>query len=537
MNTNKEFFRLFYKRELSPLMGKSRTNLWVLIIMLFITFTVIGFAEGSLRYLERKMKDPFINWVNIIPGNISYFDVRDIIDELNTDSIKNLYGINNVIGYHKLQLNYYDYEDILGFYQTEMLDTNRINPIPGRTIEYDDPVIHEVFADNNRISGQPISKQNEVGIILTRDALSRLNYPLNTPFIWMDLPSYDSCKHGTILRTAVPIPVKGVVETLPGLSGMASSAYFYQQRSEEVGRNPFNPYEDQHLLIGLTGIQAHEADGFRRELESFLHEISNELQYNPVNVWRSSQREGEQAEHIRFHISFDSRNIHRDFLDKVFFYIYNSDQFKNYQDQLYLLYDYERRLGHYRPVMGFDRIAVNFSTLDYLRSFSTMINANYDLRIDMAQVESRENYNFVSRLTGIISLVLIGFSILSVLLFVGHLLKKHLESIKRNLGTFKAFGLSNNVMIKVYVIIILSIIGIAKAAALAASALFGYSGGMQFVLSLFSTHFEAGTYFSLLSFYLLTALILLAICSIIVLGIISSRILKQSPGNLIYERT
>ncbi len=536
MDTQKEFFRLFYKRELNPLMGKAWSNMWILAIMLFITFTVIGFAEGSLRYLERKIQDPFINWVNIIPGNVSYFDIQEIIEELNSDSIKNIYGLNNVIGYNKQQFNYYDYKDILEFYQTEELDTNKLFPIPGRTIEYDDPVIKEVFADNNRLSGRALTEQSDIGLIITRDELEKLNYPLNTPFIWMDLPSYSQEADGNILRSAVPLPVKGVVETLPGLAGMASSAYFFQQRAHEVRGNPFNPYQDQNLILALTNMERQEVNAFIEKLESYLAEIQDELPYKTGNIWQRDQRTGEQAEHVRVHISMGSRNVHRDFLDELFFRIYNSERFADYRNQLYLMYDYERRLRDYSPIIGYDRIAVNFSTLDYLRPFSIMINTNYDLRLDMAQVESRENYNFVSRLTSIISYVLIGFSILSILLFVGHLLKKHLESIKRNLGTFKAFGLSNKVMIRVYVIIVLSIVGAATAIALAAAALFGYSGGMRLILSLFSNHFEAEAYFSLYSSYLFAALVFLCICYIIVLGMITSRILKQSPGNLIYER-
>lgn len=200
------------------------------------------------------------------------------------------------------------------------------------------------------------------------------------------------------------------------------------------------------------------------------------------------------------------------------------------------MYDYNRKLTAYRAYDDYDRISLNFSSLDKLREFSLMLYNTRQIEVDMAQIESRENYNFVTRLTGIISVVLIVFSIISVLLFVGHLLKKHLESIRRNIGTFKAFGLSDKLLINIYIRIVLSIMGLAAIIALAISAIFGYLGGMRMILVLFGSHYEKGRYFNLDSIYLLVALVMLVVFSIIVLRMITYRIFNQTPGDLIYER-
>ncbi len=515
-------------------MGRGKSNLLILVIILFTTFSVIGFAEGSLRYLELKMKDPFINWVNILPGNLTQRGIDEVIRKINSEDVKDYYGINNAIGYNRFQFNFYDYNNIRNYYQTGYLDTNRITRIPARTMDAEDPVIHEVFARNNYLAGKAFSDNWDIGLIVTEDILIRLNYPLNTPFIWMDLPSLDP-DDLKMVRSAIPIPVKGVVKTIPGLARMASTSYFYQQRSQRIGRNPFNPYDDMRLVIAFTGSQE-ELGEFSQRLELLLDSFKDMFPYEPYRIFNETRFEGEQSEHLLVFITFRPRGIPKTIKDELFTMLFNSSELSSYRNHLIRMYDYEGRLGQYRPEIGYDRISVNFANLDRLREFSLMLSDEFGIEIDMAQIESRENYNFVSRLTGIISFVLIAFSILSILLFVGHLLKNHLESIKRNLGTFKAFGLSNDLMIKIYVRIVISILGVSALMALAASALFGYLGGMRFILFVSGSAYEPGRYFSLNSHYLLIALIMLTLFSIIVLNFITAGILKQTPGDLIYER-
>ena len=68
----------------------------------------------------------------------------------------------------------------------------------------------------------------------------------------------------------------------------------------------------------------------------------------------------------------------------------------------------------------------------------------------MGQIESRDNYNLVTNLTRILSVVLIGFSVLSISLFLSNIFKRHLEKIKMNIGTFKAFGIDNKTLQFIY---------------------------------------------------------------------------------------
>ncbi len=538
MNTNREFFRLFFNRELSPLVGTKMSNLFILVVMLFTTFTVIGFAEGSLHYLKRKMKDPFINWVHVLPGYMDGSRLNSIIRSLNSEKIKETYQVSSTIGYFRFQPNFYDYNAIREYYATGQLDTTQIHPLPSRTMESDDPILGQVFDEGNLIKGVPFANPMDIGFIVTKSALDRLNYPLDTRYLWMDIPAIDREQGNMQVRRAIPVPVRGIVTSLPGLADLSSTEYFFLQRyDQQTGRNPFNPMNENTLILALFGSRE-QANVLVDDLNKFFQNKEDLYGYRLHNIRSPEKRDhGLESEHFLIPIHFSPDNIPMRILDEIFRDIYNSTDLHDHQASLYRMHDYGQKVGRPRPpTFGYDRISVHFANLDNLRKFNIMLFDQHNLQIDMAVIESRENYYFVSRLTRVISIVLILFSIVSVLLFVGHLLKKHLEGIKRNLGTFKAFGLSNCLVINTYVWIVLSILGSSTLLALALSALFGYLGGMRILLILFRTPIEPGRYFDLNSPYLLAALLVLTAFSVIVLRWITIRILDKTPGDLIYER-
>ncbi len=531
---NKDFFNLFLRRELVPLSGRKLSNLMIMVAILFIAFTVIGFAEGSLRYLELKMKDPFINWVNVVPKAHQGVPVSRVIQELNTDQVKKEYFLLSAMAYNRFQLNFYDFEDIQQYYQKGEINTEKIFGFAARTMDYDDPVMKEVFSPKNIYRGNAAEDKMDIGLIVTADFLTRLNYPSSTPFVWMDFLAYRT-GDASDMRVPIPVPVNAVVRALPGMSFFVGSSYFYQQRSLEFGRSPFNPSHDGRLVLAWQGDQEKIAE-LENTVEQLFETVDRAGLYQADRVWSETRYGVGDEPGYLVYVNFKPGNVPLDLLDQMFMALYNHTDFTPYRKDTYRMYDYATRFTAQRAAHAYDRISLNFSNLDMLREFSVMLQEKYGLEVDMAQIESRENYNFVSRLTGIISLVLIAFSILSVVLFMSYLLKRHLEGIKRNLGTFKAFGLSNSFLMDIYVKIVLFILAVATLIALLLASLFGYSGGMRWILLAVGSRFEAGNYFSLFSSHLLIAIVLLAAFSIWVLRAISRRILNHSPGDLIYER-
>jgi len=172
-------------------------------------------------------------------------------------------------------------------------------------------------------------------------------------------------------------------------------------------------------------------------------------------------------------------------------------------------------------------LAFNFERLDDIRKFKDDIKENHNIDIDMSQVEAKENFALVSRLTFVISLVLLAFGVLSIILFVNNLLKTHLFKVRSNLGTFKAFGLSNRFLNTIYLKIIFSFLLVSIFVAFLASII------VDRVEWLF---IGDESRFNIFSWWILAALVGLVVISLFISSKTIKKILGDTPGNLIYER-
>jgi hypothetical protein len=108
MQISKDFFRIFRNNEFTALKGKRNHNFLILISVLFGTFLAVGFSNGSLRYLKYKMSSPFVNWVDIsVPYEIQN-DIHSFVNELIEEDIRLAYDIDDVTGYHRFTMNFWD---------------------------------------------------------------------------------------------------------------------------------------------------------------------------------------------------------------------------------------------------------------------------------------------------------------------------------------------------------------------------------------------------------------------------------------------
>src|ERR1039457_2476388 len=148
-----DFVLLFLKKEGKILLGKSFSNFLFLVGILFITFLAIGIAKGSLEYLERKMKDPFINWMSFdIPyaHESSYYEMTT---QLNNDKqAQKTYKYSRVTPYCIFSLRFWD------------KDKKGSHFLKGRTIEIDDPLLKEIYQKaGNRKYGRTFNSEKEIG--------------------------------------------------------------------------------------------------------------------------------------------------------------------------------------------------------------------------------------------------------------------------------------------------------------------------------------------------------------------------------------
>jgi ABC-type antimicrobial peptide transport system permease subunit len=184
-----------------------------------------------------------------------------------------------------------------------------------------------------------------------------------------------------------------------------------------------------------------------------------------------------------------------------------------------------------------DYISVYFSILDSIKPFQDYMFQKHKLKIEMTQIDAKENFNFMSKLTKITLFILILFCVFSISLFVYNLFTNHLEKIKKNIGTFKAFGLENSVLIRVYTAISFILVSASILIGFGAASLFGYFGGVRVILHIFGVNLESGyLYFDLNTAWSYITILLLILVSTGIVWFKLKQMVKNTPGDLIYER-
>ena len=176
-------------------------------------------------------------------------------------------------------------------------------------------------------------------------------------------------------------------------------------------------------------------------------------------------------------------------------------------------------------------ISVYFNDLDVIREFEIFVKDNFNVSIEMSQINAKENFNAVSLLANILSWSMIVFAIICIILFIVNLLQSYFQKVKRNLGTFKAFGISNAELISVYVLIMIATVCAATVMSLSLTYF------VEVLLNLVGI-MKDGTfgYLDLWSIKTLCSIIIILAASISTVYLVMNKLLKTTPGNLIYDR-
>lgn len=147
------------------------------------------------------------------------------------------------------------------------------------------------------------------------------------------------------------------------------------------------------------------------------------------------------------------------------------------------------------------------------------------MEIEVSVVDERENFSMVSRLTYFMIFSIILISIICFSIFLFNLIKNHLESIKANIGTLMAFGLSTRDIQSIYLITIQKFMLMAWIYALAALAI-------CYFLCLFILNFRM----DILNLVNLITALIFTLLSFYITKISLKKLLNESPGDLIYNR-
>lgn len=530
MRLFKEHQYLLILRESRVVMGRRAVNLWLLVMVMTATFFAIAFSEGSMTYLEAKMNDPFTNWVNI-ERNTSLETIGRLRQTLDDDSL----------------LAHYQYDGM----QTEIKDSRDMLSPKGKaplfSILYfenlSSDLIAAVLAEDNVVGGISICpdsiSETSLGVIMTIDALQRLGYSKD------DAPSFVDCQEvavgadtlgmtlvgGKFVR--VPLPLLAVVKRLPMNREMLASKYLYEQfqdRSSE--ESPFNMNNEAYarklrfFVPGSFDDFSNEAvqevpDSLKRRTYVYLAEESVQERlrsWKDGKVWTIDVGEPETplADIIAVERAILKRHAAKG-VTRVYNYL---ESMKAYRNQ-------EIRSGS-----DDDVLSVHFTRLDSIRAFENFVKDVSGLQIEMTQVNSKENFNAVSNMATILSLAIMVFSIVCIIFFLMNMLQSYFQKVKHNLGTFKAFGISTNELTGVYLVIIVVIVVGALCISLVltwiteeALLLFGLMKDNDFSWLILWNKKTAW------------AVLIILVATVITVVAVMRRLLRKSPGDLIYDRT
>ena len=231
---------------------------------------------------------------------------------------------------------------------------------------------------------------------------------------------------------------------------------------------------------------------------------------------------------------------------KVIEQIENMNFYKQNIDQIHRILDYNTATIDETEITN-DYLCINLkgggSGLDKIESFANYmyktlndddIKGQNNIEVDTGAVKEKKNFNYLSKMTLLISGLLIVFAVLAISLFISNLLKTHLNKVKMNLGTYKAFGLSNNESQSIYLKIMIKFISIAISLALLVALVLGNI--IEKTLETFYKVEDQSKYFILddtITYIMLSVIILV---TVLVSFINIKKILSKTPGDLIYNR-
>lgn len=519
--TSDDFFTLFIKREWKVILGKKISTLWLLVGMLCAVILAISFSNASMKYLSDKMNDPFIKWVDI-KNSYGEGDFSGLEYALSDQDVQSRFDINGYQSDYYFSFMFFGAEEnMIQYYQCrffEDLKTDLVEAILSK-----DNVI-----DDSRISDLNSLSDETIGIVITQSALLKLGY--NKAPAYIDLCHYSEGADSLGISlysnvfARVPIPVLGVVKRLPSNVDIISSKYFFVQENNDA-TYPFNLgcnriYSESLRYFIPDGV---DKEAFMAFLEKTAAEISSVNAvideysfYRPeIDSYVTGQYISLLGEDFQPLVPLEVSAIH----DSVM---------AEWSDKgICRVYDY-----NFSPYELSEKtyLSVYFNKLNHVKEFEDFVS-EYKVKIDMSQINSKDNFNAVSVMGNVLSWAIILFAIICITLFIVNLLKSYFQKIKRNIGTFKAFGVSNRRLTRIYVLIVALTLLAAIIISLIIAVIF--QGGLSLCGIL-----REGTYNYLSVFNLKTLISLVVIfaSSVITVNVVIKEMLKQTPGDLIYDR-
>lgn len=528
MKLLKEHQYLLMRRECRVVLGHRASNLWLLTIVLTATFFAVAFSAASTNYLGEKMDDPFTNWVNIELAGADDTAKDNLQQLLADDSVQFRFGFNEMQSEINSSLNLVTVDGKSKPFSALFYE-NLSNSLVKKVLE-EDNVVNACSIDTGLIADETL------GIIMTTEALEGLGYSKDNPPVYV---SYYSKSVGAdtlgiemlddSVHARAPLPLLAVVKRLPMNKEAIASKYLDAIRRKPGRDCPIDMCHENYarelfFFVPTDVVEDFCAGNIRKMLSPNLGGCIDE-----VMIIEKPNKE-------RHEIDKRLRPWKKGMIIQV--YTHAGTPIKTVNCLEDTLKKYYMNKGVER-IYNYDAIAVDgtqkrdnvysvyFERLDSIASFERLVKSCSGLQIEMTQVNAKKNFSAVSNMANILTIAMIMFSIVSIVIFIVNMMRTYFQKVKRNLGTFKAFGVSTNELIGVYAIII---IGIVLATLVIAMAIVWIT---ELLLPLRDGGFG---YLLLWNKLTLWTIVVIVVCALSSVMIVMHGLLRNTPGNLIYDR-
>jgi len=497
---------IFIKREFKSIVGKGWRNFWILVAVFAVTIFALEFSRSGVKFLSYKMSDPFINWIDVREQpNFEAF-----MEETNRS--KDTFNISTI------EANNY----ILEYVFTEDYGTKRVE---GRTISYESDLLNKILDQKNAIvSREQKMKEDDYGWIVTKDLMIRLgyedesHYPLFIKYTFPgsteNLKRYGLKNFGDYFE--IPIPIIAVVEQLPDLLDFSTPIFFMEQNTS--GSKPFIVPNHEKYFHDLYLVAENPDKDFENRLRFYFDNAG--LRYDDV-YFEKKEINNLLRPATQFRIII--RDSVYQILNKVVVEICENEE------DVYRIFDWAFDKGfQLRP----NYLSFMFDDLSKVKAFSVWAKENHGIRIDMAQIEAKENFNTFNLLASMLCLFISIISIAFVAIFLYFLIDSHFRRISKNLGTIMAFGLGNRQIIKSYLSVFLLMIFASLLLVIVVL------GSVEMLFNTFKWWQYEGkmAHFSLWDIWVIATILVIPLISAMATVIFLKYKLKATPGDLIFER-
>lgn len=492
--------------------------MWLLSAVLILTFSAVAFSNASLKYLSYKMEDPFINWLDI-ENTSDASDYSGLSIALEDSTMRARY---NIVGYQE------DY-----IYSQNIFTKNEdLRYLSGRFFQsLNTSLIDAILAEDNVVNGQAVSSARNlnpesIGVILTQETLAGLGYSQAPAYIDFARYSSGADEYGFKLYTdqeyaKVPIPVLGVVKKLPGNVDFVTSAFLLEQIFNDYSY-PFLMNNEKYASTLHFFVPSNvDMDAFSQDVIKIAQKQGIDLMEDRYSFYMPQITSYVSGGFISFYGDYDLEPCS---IQQVAYDVTDKYAGRNVSR----VYEYDFSESYINQISF---MSVHFRNLDKISEFESYVKSNYNIDIEMAQVNAKKNFNAISILANILSWAIVAFSILCIILFVVNLLQSYFQKVKRNLGTFKAFGISNAELISVFVVIMI----VLAAASIVISLTVVYLA--QIVLPMLGFVKEGGFgYLYLWNDMTMGTIAIVVISSVVTVYLVMRKLLSATPGDLIYDR-